>query len=137
MIARRADGAHLQWLRWHTGADLSAKATGIAAVDKHGRTRGVVALDNWTENACHCHIALEAPIAARKLMPAVAEYVFEQLGLGVLLGVIQGSNAKSLELARRLGFREVYRMRGGWSKGVDLVFLELRREECRFLKRAA
>ena len=88
--------------------------------------RGGVALDNWTRNSAHVHIALDTPIAARVLRPALERYV-RQLGLGVLLGVIQADNAKSIRLAEHFGFEQAYRLRDGWDEGRDLLFFEWRK----------
>lgn len=137
MRAMPAGASGVEWIRQRSGAALSSKATGIVALDESGNIRGGVAFDGWTQNACHAHMALDAPIAARALLRPVFEYVFGQLGLGVMLGVIQSTNARSLRLAERLGFRKSYTMRDGWAKGVDLVFLELRREDCKFLRSEA
>lgn len=127
----------LEWLESRAGVVLTRNARGIAAVDGRGNIRGMVAYDNWTENSVQCHMATETPLAWRGLVPAVFEYPFVQAGRGVLLGFIRGGNARSLDTALRLGFREAGRLRDGAAKGEDVVVVEMRREECRWLKEAS
>jgi hypothetical protein len=47
------------------------------------------------------------------------------------------TNAKALRFNARLGFREVRREADGFGDGVDKVWMELRREDCRWLQRKA
>ena len=124
-MAHAATESELAWIAERSGAWLSPKARGIIAFDASG-IRGGVALDNWTRNSAHVHIALDTPIAARSLRPALERYV-RQLGLGVLLGVIQADNAKSIRLAEHFGFEQAYRLRDGWDEGRDLLFFEWRK----------
>lgn len=102
----------------------------IKCVDEAGTIRGMVGYDCWTESAVQAHMAVDTPLAWRAMAPAAFEYPFLQCGKSVILGLIPASNARSVKLAKRLGLRETYRVRDGWSEGVDLVVLEIRRHEC-------
>lgn len=133
----RVEAGHAEafaWVEARTGCVLGRNARAIQAVDAAGRIRGVVAYDGWTENAVQAHMAVDAPVVWRSLLPAVFAYPFLEAGRGLLLGVIPAGNARSCAMARRLGFREAYRVKDGWAKGEDLVVHELRRAECRWLK---
>ncbi len=108
----------------------------IKAVDAGGTIRGMVGYDLWTENAVTAHMAVDTPIAWRSLIPACFEYPFIECDKGLILAVIPADNAKSWGLAGHLGFKLVHTVRDGWARGVDLLMLELRRTDCRFLKEA-
>lgn len=136
-MAIAATKEQLSWLCERTGAALTDAARGVAAVDADGVTRGVVAFDLWSHNSAHAHVALDAPVAARPLLRAAFEYAFCQADKGVLIGMVSADNERALKLDQSLGFREVARVRDGRAVGVDLVILELRREDCRFLKEDA
>lgn len=118
------------WFHQRTHWPLGPLATAIKAVDASGRIRGMVACDCFTPNSCHVHMAVDTPIAWRRLAPAVFIYLFLQLGLGVAVGLVRASNKASLGMARALGFRETHRIRDGWQPGEDFVVHELRREDC-------
>lgn len=132
MRIRQASPNDLDWLEKRTGCVLTRSATGIAAHDKTG-IRACVAYDNPTHFSVQAHMAADTPIAWRSLIPSVFEYPFEACGKGLLVAVIAGDNRKSLDLASRFGFVTVGILEDGWARGVPLVTLELRKENCRFL----
>ena len=81
-----------------------------------------------------CHMVVDTPIAWRSLLPWVFTYPFVEAARTVLLGIIRSNNERSRAMARALGFTETHTVRDGYSQGVDLVFVEMRREQCRYLK---
>lgn len=115
-----------------TGYRPSAGFRSLVAIREDGSTAGMVGFDGWTPNSVHMHVALGVAAAARPLLrPAFAEAFAD--GRSMALGSVRSSNARSLRLAIRLGFREVYRVKDGWAAGEDMVLFEMRREECRWL----
>lgn len=123
----------LAWLEERVGVTLTSSARGIAAVDAAGRIRGMIAYDAWTENSVQAHMAVDSPIAWRALVRPTFSYPFLEAGRGVLLGLIRASNTASLRTAIHLGLEEVARIRDGVAVGEDLVLMQLRRENCRWL----
>lgn len=69
------------------------------------------------------------PVADRTFREAIFEYPFIQLELNCVMGLVDSSNTKSLNLARRFGFVEDHRLKGSGTDGCDLVALHLYREE--------
>src|SRR5574343_1668250 len=136
-MVRAASPESLRWIEARTGCVLTRAARGIEAVDSRGVVRGQVAYDNWTENAVQAHMAVDTPVAWRALVKPAFEYPFRQAGKSVIVGFIPAGNARSVHLAKRLGLRETYRVRDGWANGEDVVVLEMRRDECRWLQEAA
>jgi RimJ/RimL family protein N-acetyltransferase len=126
-----------QWLVGRTGCALSTDFSAIEAVDAKGRIWGMVGYCNRTTTAVQMHMAVDAPIAWRRLLRPGLEYPFLQDGRKVLLGVIAASNPKSLRFAKAVGFTEAWRLKDGAATGDDLVFLTLRREDCRHLPKEA
>lgn len=124
------------WIQERTGCARTNGFKAIKATDDAGRILGMVAYDGWTENAVQAHMAVDTPVAWRALLKPAFEYPFIQAGKSVILAIIPAGNARSVNLAKRFGFRETYRVRDGWATGEDLVLLEMRREECRWLEAA-
>lgn len=124
-----------EWVQARTGCVLTPNARAIEARDASGRIRGVVAYDHWTVNAVQAHMAVDAPVVWRSLLPSVFEYPFLEAGKGLLLGVIPDGNKRSINMTKRLGFREAHRVVDGWAVGEDLVVMEMRRHDCRWLQR--
>ncbi len=93
----------------------------------------MVGYDGWLPNACAIHVAIEEPMAGRRLVRPAFGIPFLEMGLGLVLGWVLSTNTRALRLDLHLGFRETHRIRDGWRPGVDLVLLEMRREECRWI----
>lgn len=96
----------------------------------------MVAYASWTPNSVQMHVAIDTPIAGRHLLVPAFEYPFTQGGCGLVTGLIAANNARSIKLAKRLGFRQAHRIKDGWSVGVDLILHEMTRDECRWLRPA-
>lgn len=105
----------------------------IGNVTKEGKILGVVGFDNWNGASCQMHAAGEGNWVSRELIRATFDYVFNVAGLNVVLGLVPSSNAKALRFDRHVGFNEVARIKDGTPDG-DLVILQLRREDCRYLR---
>lgn len=134
MKAEAASPWELDFIVSRTSCALTSGARAIKAVDNHGHIRGMVAYDGWTEAAVFAHMAVDTPIAWRALLPACFEYPFIECGRRVLCGVIPAHNTASWGMAKHLGFRVAHAIKDGWAQGDDLLLLELRREDCRFVR---
>lgn len=114
---------------------ISPDFRGIKQI-RHGKIYGFVGYDHWTENAVEMHIWLQGKHAlTRKLLQEAFTFPFVTCNKGVVIGVTPGYNASALEFNRSVGFKETYRIRDGWSLGTDMVIQEMRRDECRWLRR--
>lgn len=133
MRVRAAPKEHYGWFTAQTGYAVPGDFRAIEAVDSRGAVRGMVGFDGWTPASVRMHMALGSPIYARHLLEPAFDYPFNQEGRAVVVGMISEANPRSLFLARRLGFSDCGRVRDGWAPGEDIVILELRRENCRFL----
>lgn len=136
MIVRAAPDTHLPWLAKRAQLVVSPTLRAIEATDEaSGRILGMVGYDSWLPNACSMHVALEEPIAARRLLGPAFGIPFIEMDLGLVLAWILSTNPRSLAFTRHLGFRETYRVADGWQPGIDLVLFEMRREQCRWIPR--
>ena len=126
-----------EWLVDRAGCDITPGFKAIKAVDEAGKIHGMIGYGNWTANACVMHIALENPAALRGLLAWCFRYPFEQCGRNVALATVRAKNVRSVRLCRRVGFREVYRIRDGIEVGEDMVIFEMRSEDCRWVLRKA
>lgn len=131
-MVRAATTEEFRWLTERTGYDPGAGFRAIVQ-EVGGRLVGLVGFDGWTPGAVWMHVAAEAPGACRGLLRAAFRYAFDDTGRRMALGMVRATNARSLRLAARLGFREVGRLREAWAPGEDVVLLEMRREECRWI----
>lgn len=133
MIVRAARPDEYGWIVERTGLEPTARMRVIEAVNDSGRIVAQIAGTNWTPNSVMVHWAVEEPAALRALVPAACEWIYNQAGRGIALGMVAANNDRSMRAARHIGFRELYRLKDGHAPGVDLVAMELRKEGCRWL----
>lgn len=95
----------------------------------------IVGYDHWTPNAVQMHSWINPNIKRlnKGFIRECLRYPFEIGKRGLVIGVTPGDNAPALEFNRRIGFKEVYRIKDGWALGTDMVIQELRREACRWI----
>lgn len=122
---------HWEWIRQRAHPVLCKDTTGIAAL-RGSKIVGALAFDSWSAGSCLGHAAIEDPRVTRRLLRALADYVFGQAGRKVMLGLTPADNERALRLNRGIGLREVYRIRDGYKPGVDYVLQEMRAEDCRW-----
>lgn len=122
-----------EWLCGRTGSTLTTKARGIECVDG-ARIVGQVAYDQWTENACVGHVAVDVAAAWRRLLVPTFQYPFVQANKGLILTLVNSTNGQSLRLMDRLGFRRTHAIVDAIRAGEHLILFEMRREDCRFLR---
>ena len=112
----------------------SSKFFAIEAVDKNETIHGMVGYDGWAENSVVMTIALDNPACFRSLLPEMFTLAFMDLNKGVALTTVASTNKRSMNLCERVGFKQIARVKDGISLGVDYVFYEMRREDCRWIK---
>lgn len=115
-----------------TGLVPTPHIKGVAQVID-GQTVAVVGYDRWTENSVEMHIWIHRMTPG--FVRAAFEYPFIQAGKGLVIGVTPGNNAAALALNKRLGFKVVHTIKDGNSVGEDLVIQEMRKKDCRWIRR--
>ena len=107
----------------------------IAHGNKDGVVDAVVAYNGFTHRVCSMHVAGDGgKWIDREMLRVCFDYVFNQCGRIAVYAYVASDNDASLRLTTHLGFEEVYRIKDAVADGVDMVILEMRRENCRWLK---
>ena len=113
---------------------LCSDTKGIVAY-KDGEIVGAVAMDTWSHNSCHIHIAVEDMLIFKHQFPEeVFHYIFNECDKGVIVGITPANNARALRFIKHIGFVEVFRLKDGFEVGVDFVCTEYRKENCRYIR---
>lgn len=101
----------------------------------NGFGMAAVLYDTWTWTGVQVHVY--APdlrlLFHPKFLREIFRYPFVDGGKKVLIAVTPAHQKGSLAVSGWLGFKEKYRIKDGWSNGIDMVLKELRREDCRFI----
>lgn len=127
---------HIQWILGKVNCHKVEGAKGISSITDDGRLLCCCLMDSWTEGSCQVHIAIDSPIGLRNhaFVYEVFNYIFNTLGRKVAIGFVDSTNIKALKFDKKLGFKELARIKDGARYGVDTVILELRREDCKWIE---
>lgn len=129
-------GQAIQFLRAISYAPTSG-FKGIVQVNDYMETVAAVGFDNWTMNSVQLHVWIPRPKElVRTFICEVFSYTFVTARKGLVVGLTPSNNAAALHFNKKIGFKEVYRMRDAWDVGVDIVAQEMRKENCRWLRRS-
>lgn len=98
-----------------------------------GKIAFVVAFENFNGASMNIHTASDGESRlTRDFVWATFHYPFVSCEAQILIAPVASSNTKALRLAKHLGFKLEHVIRGAHPTG-DLVYMIMRREECRFL----
>lgn len=113
--------------------------TCVANVAKSGRVLGGAFITNYTGPGGSAQVTcagFSANWMTRQFLFNCAEYAFNTLKVGKIVGIIPMQNSKALALDRRLGFREECVIQGLFTyegKSIAGIVLSMTKDRCRFL----
>ena len=126
------------WLVKRTDPTLTTGTTGIIAEDKEAdEIVAMACFDSWTDNSVTIHWAIDNAMVLRHgFIEECFDYVFNTCEKGIMLATIPSDNLKSLKLSTHIGLEVLYKIKDGFKRGVDCVILEIRKENCKWLRSA-
>ena len=129
----------IDWIRTKLNIAKIEDTKGISALSDSGELYGVCAMESWTEGSCQVHIVINNPICLKgyKLFREVFNYIFNVGNRHTALGFVSADNDKALNFDKKIGFKELARIKDGFKLGTDTVILELRRENCKWIDKEA
>ena len=122
---------------WHGQEAMRAESVAFGVIDKHGHLHAVITIDNHQAYSCDMHIATnnKKRWATRRVLEAIARYVFEHLNLIKIKTTIPHWNLRAQALVLHLGFVAEGYTKCGAHDGSDGVYFGMTRDECPWLKR--
>lgn len=107
----------------------------IAHANADNQIDAVVAYNGFNHRVCSMHVCGDGGHwIDRQMLRVCFDYAFNHCNCVAVYGQVAANNEKALRLDKHLGFREVFRLQDAVSDGVDLVILEMRRDQCRWLR---
>ena len=103
-------------------------------LEQDGELVAGVVYDGYCEGArVNMHVAgVGKRWLTREYLSVCFGYPFLQLGVNVVIGLVESTNEEALRFDKHLGFTEACRIEGG-AKDCDLIVLTMQRKTCRFL----
>jgi hypothetical protein len=109
----------------------SQNTRGIVAYDPDEQaTLAIFIAQEWTATSVQVHQVIIKPLVIRHgWFGEIAEWIFLKAARRTMYASVPGNNEKALALNKKLGFKEVVRLKDAYDFGVDFVIMELRRED--------
>jgi len=121
------------WLCSKLSFPWTSDMIALEAVDENEQIVAMVGYQGWRPNSVTMLFAAAKPLAWRCLLKPAFAYPFATREL--VRVEIPSHSTEMLSIAKRLGFREAHRVPDGYAKGDDVIELEMRRDECRPLRK--
>jgi len=124
-----------EWL-WRKIGSYPPICVSVGWKDDAGNPIGGFLIQSYTGDggSCRTHFAGERGWITRGRLRIMAGYLFNFLGCTRVYGEVAASDTDTIELDKRIGFRELVRLPGYFAGGEDCVLLEMTRENCRWLR---
>lgn len=103
---------------------------------RNGKPIWVIAFNSWVGLTCQIHIANDKSGVhlPREFIRAGFYYAFVIIKRKYVFGTVNGNNKAALRLNTWLGFEEIHRLPDANKDGGDMVFMQMARKDCRWLK---
>ena len=91
--------------------------------------------DNWAPNSVQCHMysISTTELFKSNFLPFVFNHIFNKRKVNIIYAFVCSDNEQSVKRCLLLGFTEKTRIEKGWTETVDLILLELKKENCEYL----
>lgn len=136
MLVNDQQGVLIDWLCSRIGYMPTPHMRAIGNINAAGSVCGVVGYDGFNGASVQMHVAGEPGWVDRAILRAAFHYPFVILGCRVVLGLVPSGNTVALQFNHDLGFTRVAEIPDAHPDG-SLIVLQMRREECRWLKMRA
>ena len=120
------------WVAARTGGEYYGGGVGIGWV-QDGRLIAGAMFDNYNGSTVQGHVALDTQITPRKWLHFCFRYVFDQLKVKKLVGLVDSTNEKAVRYDKHLGYVLEAVIKNGGRHGDSLIFT-MTRDQCRYLK---
>jgi hypothetical protein len=127
---------HIQWIVKKIDHLRISDSRGISAISDQGELYCICLMDSWTPGSVQVHIAIENPLGLKNytFLYEVFNYIFNVGDRQTAIGFVSSENTKALKFDKKIGFKEIARIRDGARKNVDTIILELHRDDCKWIK---
>ena len=126
---------HWNWYCSRVPTAWAEDMGGFIVIDTDtGTPVAAILMSEWTASTCILSIIIEKPIALRHgLLEVAADFVFNKENRLKALIRVSSKNMRSLNFCKNAGFTEICKIKDGFDLLDDMVFLEIHREDCKYL----
>lgn len=122
------------WVYARTGGTFPESISTAIGLAKDGVLVAGVVYEGFNGASVKTHIAIDDKTYLTKdFIRTIFTYPFTQLGVHKLIGIVDSSNTRAIELNKRLGFIQEAVLEGTSLTG-DLILMTMTKPQCRWLK---
>lgn len=126
-------GEHIcAWVAQRTGGEYYGGGQGIGW-ELDGVLKAGAFFENYCGKSVMGHVAMDTTTAPREWMNVCFHYVFDQLKVKKLIGIVDSTNEKAIRFDKHLGYIHESTIKDAGKHGDTLIFT-MTREQCRYLK---
>jgi hypothetical protein len=123
-----------EWLASRTGGIYITGSGRYIGLEKNGVITSVAGFEDYNGASIRGHLAVDDNRMDKKWMKFCFEYVFCQLKVKKLIGLVSSANTKALRLDKHFGYIEEGIIKDAAPDG-DLHILTMTKEQCRILNK--
>jgi RimJ/RimL family protein N-acetyltransferase len=91
--------------------------------------------DNWRPNSVQCHTVIRNRMVLRRgFLEHCFNFMFNVGKVSKIYAFVPGTNRRAVKLNKKLGFTVKTTLDDAFAVGIDLLLMELTRENCRFIE---
>ena len=118
------------WVTQHTDGVYHPDVSSAIGLVRNDEMMAGVIYENWNHQSVVVHIAWKRLTPA--YLGAIFDYAYNVCDVHKIIGPINSSNTKALNLVKKLGFTEEARIKDAAPNG-DIVIMTQTRDACRYL----
>ena len=122
-----------EWVCAKTGGLYEPQTSAAIGVERDGEIVAGVLFDHFNGTSCCMHVATEPHGMTRDLFRAAFAFVFTQLKLKKVIGLVEEANRAARRFDEHVGFTLETRIADA-SSGGDLLIYTMTPLQCRFLE---
>lgn len=94
-----------------------------------------VAFNGFIGKTCCMHVVIQMPhLLNRHMIRESFRYAFKMCGVNTIFGLVDSHNEAAVDFDRRIGFKEINRVKDGGLDG-DLIMFQMNKADCRWLRK--
>lgn len=123
------------WLAIRSGGSYVPGDGQYIGLERNGKIVAVAGFDRYNKASVCGHIAVDGSMMEKEWMRVCFDYVFNQLKVHKLIGIVASDNEKAIKLDKHFGYVQEAVLKGCSPNGADTILFSMTKEQCRILNK--
>lgn len=131
-MAEIVHGKHIgEWVALQMGGLFDVEHSQAIGLQRNGELVAGIIYENWNGKSVVCHIAIRGRITP-EFLSVISQYAYVQCGAHKIIAPASSDNRRSVDMLRKMGFREECRIRNA-QPGGDICLFTMTKDSCKYL----